>query len=469
MKKRFKKLLIGLSLIAMGWSSVSATSNHFTDVRKLLSGGTGLNGWTSDFNNGAAGTVTTGSMIVIDVTAAGTADWHAKFCKYATSVTGGNQYTLTFVMYATSAIKANYIVNNAAAVWSPYAGTWDMPISTSRASYTLNYTPSASSANVELLFQFGGNWSENRAGPFTIYIEKIILETKTPTIAFSDDLTAGTSGWTNAFSDGAAGSITNPSSNLVQNITSYGANNVWNVHLYKNTGIALTSGGLYRLEMDISVTASQYFEACFEDSAMSWEKRAGFNNGTWNTSTTHYSYTFTASTDIPSLFLHFQLGQAGSSNTLTIDNVQIYAYPSTFDETRVGYYASEFATVLGNYDTCVANAETGFLAAPTLKTNYFDKLIDASNLSSVYVTDYAYNAGEGTDPKTLNAVRADIKFAAMVAMYNANNGSNPDISYAYRGDVTKSNDYALPLIALLSTGIACGCFFFFKSKRKQPQ
>lgn len=471
-KKLFKALVLSLTLLTMSFSAVSISGQAGPEMTKKEAGGTTMNGWSVDFSNGASGSSNTNDgFINIDVVSAGTSDWHAKLAKYGTSAVAGKIYTMTMVMKASTAIKANYrIVDQTNGKDS---STWWMDITTSFAAYSQSYAPTSNSSNVEYLLQFGGDsgWPANLAGNFSITIEKITIETKTPSALYSENFTSGTGGYSDTYSDGAAGSLSSPSANLVHTITNYGAGNSWNIHLVKNTGLNLTNGTLYRFDMDVSVTASQNFEACFEDSRLSWEYRAGFNNGTWNTGTTHYTYIFTASTDLTGLHLHFQLGQTGTSNAITIDNVAFSNYVSTFEETRPGYYVSEFAEVLAGYDTCSASETTGYNAAPTLKATYFDKLLDSPNLSTTYVTDYAYNLGDGTDPKTPNAVTVDVKWVAMVLMYNANNGSNPDIALAGNTGVSSnvtlfggSNISVVLIIAVL--GINALVVYYLASRRK---
>ncbi len=476
MKKLFKALMLSLSMFTMMSIGVAQmASSQGPEIVKKEAGGTDWNGWNADFSNGATGSKSiVGGLMTVSVTTAGTSDWHAKLAKYGTSAVAGGSYTITMVMKASKAIKANYIINDVTN--GVNSATWWMDISTSFASYSRTYDPTANSSNVEYLLQVGGDsgWPSNVAGDFVITIEKIVISATTPHALFTENFSGGTGGFVDTYSDGAAGSLSSPSSNLVHNITSFGAGNIWNVQTYKNTGLNLTNGTRYRFDMDVSVTSSQAFEACFEDYRMSWEYRAGFNNGSWSTGTTHYSHVFTASTDLTGLYLHFQLGQASSASTITIDNVVFSDYVTTVDETRPGYYASEFATVLGSYDTCVASAETGYLAAPTLKANYYDKLIDASNLSTTYVTDYAYNLGEGTDPKTANAVTADVKWVAMVMMYNANNGGDPDLSLAGVAPTVEetslfaTTDFST-IIIIFVLGFNAIALYYFASKRKTSQ
>jgi hypothetical protein len=236
-----------------------------------------------------------------------------------------------------------------------------------------------------------------------------------------------------------------------------------------NTGEAITSGTKYQLSFDVTVVNAQNYEIAFEDSRLSWEYRAGFNSGSWAAGSHSYRYIFTASTSFDEMYLHFMFGQAGSTNTISMDNVVFSQLSwSSVTEVRPGYYVSEFGDILEETETCEADPETGYgyMDVPMLKSTYYDKLLDSSNMASTLIADYDYVYGQGAGEKVADAVTVEAKWAMLVDMYNLNNGVEPDIELLpmIEESLTKTNG---TMVALMLSLLGVGTLAYFLSSKRR--
>lgn len=438
-----------------------------------------LNNWDYDFSNGASGSVsTTGAYIVIDVDAAGGADWHAKLARYSQTVSPDYQYRWTVRAKASTPIKANFIVNP-----GELASGWNVVIGTSFNSFTHAFIPGSTLNNVEYLFQFGGNWDENKvAGGFQITIESLKIERFAFTQLFIQDFSSGLGNFVSTEEAPADATLSHDATNerLSYQIHSYNvASEAWRLRLQSgSTGVNVTQGVIYRFDADIALTGAKNYELGIEDYRYDWQYRAGFADGQLAASTTHIYMPFAAAQSLNDIHVNFQLGQyvadvSDSSQTIYLDNVRLSVLSDTVDstdETRVGKFTAEFATELADYDTC-ASGENGYDAVPTLKANFYDRLLDPEAMSTTMVTDYDYTFGEGSGEKVSNAVSVYNKWVKMVEMYNANNGENPDITLfgatppvaSFRFTKTISSIVIISVVSITSLS----AYYFLKSKRSK--
>ena len=437
-----------------------------------------LNNWDYDFNNGASGSVTTsGAYIVIDVDTAGTSDWHAKLARYGQTATPDYQYRWTVRAKASTPVKANFLVQPG------LASGWNINIGTSFSDFTYVFIPGSTLTNVEYLFQFGGNWDENKvAGGFQITIESLKIERFAFTQLFLQDFASGLGNFVSTEDTPADVTLSHDAANerLSYQIHSYHTSSQpWYLRLQSgSTGVNVTTGVTYRLDMDIALTGAKEYELGIEDYRYSWEFRAGFSSGQLPSSITHTYMPFVASQSLTDVRINFQLGQyvtgiSDSLQTIYLDNVRLSVLSETVDstdETRVGKFTSEFATELANYDTCVSGA-TGYDAVPTLKANFYDRLFNPEAMTTTMVTDYTYTYGEGSGEKTASAVSVYDKWVKMVEMYNANNGASPDITLlgATPSVATFRSNQTLSLIVLISLAsvTSLSAYYFMKSKTKK--
>lgn len=438
MKSLYNLSTILCSVAVVLAAGIVGTSISQKDVTPLdAAGGTGLDGWILAVDTGAGASASLTSdegFIEIDVTNSGSEGFHVKFVKEDNSLSKGDRYNLMMRVKASKDIKANFIVNNKPD-WNPMDGEWGLSIGTSFADHSLDFEAFANESDVDYLFEFGNGWTEN-TGAYVLTIEKIILTPYEATAQYFDDFSDGTvDSWTTTYDSPAAASISVVGQALQMDITSYyGNSEAWRIHLHDNTEYAVTSGLLYQVTFDVTVTNTQNFEMAVEDDRLDWKYRAGFNSGSWDSGSHSYQFTFTAEQSLSDVRIHLMLNQNISgitSNTLTIDNVALSTFiAGTPTEVRPGYYVSEFVSeVLDDAETCIADPLTGFgyMDVPDLYTNYYVKLIDSDNMATEMVDDYNYTAGEGSDPKTSDLINAQTKWEAMVAMYNANNGTDEDI------------------------------------------
>ena len=289
-----------------------------------VAGEVDLDGWQANFSDGASGVMEArAGRLVFQVDALGTADYHAKLYKVDVAAVVGTEYELIITMSSSVASKLHFIINNASLGWSPAGGIWNLEVSTTPTEYSIKYTVDADTTQIEYLLQMGGDL--NTAG-FELYIDQVELVTsvgtETPADLVVDDFTtdANEADWGIAESEAATSSLDVTGGSLVYTIANYDTEGKpWNINLYNNTGINLENGKKYQLTFDVSVVNDQFFELCFENSAMDWQIRAGFNNGTF-TGTSTFTYTFFASMDITGLYIKLALGQGTGSNVVTIDN-----------------------------------------------------------------------------------------------------------------------------------------------------
>jgi hypothetical protein len=158
-----------------------------------------------------------------------------------------------------------------------------------------------------------------------LYFDEITInqrrEVEVDTELIVDDFSLSTDPWNYNVGAGATALLDNADGKLSFTISNYALeNNPWNINLFRPSPINLVSGNDYELRFLVTTLQSQFFEVCFENSAMDWQIRAGFNDGTWIGSE-EYSYRFTASMNITGLYLKIALGRgSASSNTITIDD-----------------------------------------------------------------------------------------------------------------------------------------------------
>ncbi|HOJ44861.1 MAG TPA: hypothetical protein PK340_02315 [Bacilli bacterium] len=469
--KRVSKMLFGLTtLLAM---SLSVGLSSTRAVETAAAGGTGLEGWELNLAEGATGSLSTSTgFIVADITNPGTAGLHVKLANYGETLNEGESYSLTIRAKASKTITADFIVNNAPG-WNTMAENRSVSIGTSFQNITANFTAYANETDVEYLFEFGNNssWGTN-TGSYVLTIEKITLDVQEPSAMFSDDFSSGLgSNWYTRYSDNATGNLSVIDGALVQEITSYGAGHVWIIGPYVNTDVDITQGEKYIFRFNVSVTYAQNYEVTFEDYRLSHEYRAGFSSGSWTAGSHTYVHIFDASTSLTDVYVSFALGQSSGTtpNSITFDNMVLSSYTEASYETRPGYYVSEFGAQLELAETCVADPESGYgyMDVPTLKTTYYDKLLDIENLGLVSIQDYDYIYGQGSGEKVAAAVTVEAKWLMMVAMYNANNGELPDVTLAPVSPYNPEKfDLTIAWVSLLTFGLGTASFIVFHRKRK---
>lgn len=443
-----------------------------------------LNSWDYDFNNGASGSVTDeGTYVNIAVTNAGTADWHAKLGLYQHVLEPNTFYQWDVVVKAKERmVKANFFAEQLRDSQDPLrrGERWNVELGTTKATYSLAFETTNvlkdGAVKVELLFQFGGSWNENKSGPFNLEVERITLtKMEQGTTVYQSDFSASTDGFfieANT-AKGVQASLSHASNKLVLEIQDFGtASDPWDLHLKRgDLGTALSRDVLYSFEFGVQSTNNKHYELGIEDPDFTWEKRALFEQGTISAGTTYSGQNFYPDIAIAAPTLHFQLGKEGTSpTTLTFSVIKIFAYDvyTLVHEMRVGRYVSEFATRLASVDTCVPGTlDDGYMAAPALYEDYYLRLLDPENLGTTYVKDYDYNLGEGSGPKVDGAVTVAAKWLRLVTNYNANRGANPAIPLSGRPD-TKEGHFAggnTALYVLLGLGLVSTGFYIFFKKR----
>ncbi|MBU0996935.1 MAG: carbohydrate binding domain-containing protein [Firmicutes bacterium] len=301
------------------------------------------------------GETATGSSVIengelkVSLTENGDADWHAKIFKTGIQIESGATYIFTIRMKASQDVKLHYIINNAEAGWSPYTGSWNLAVGTEYADYTLEFIANEASANAEFLVQFGGDNFDGFTNPAawdltvdSINITKAVAAT-VETVQIDDDFEDGlTDGWAERGTESHLATISNVDNKLQLLINTYPTeNNPWNMDLYYATEFDLVTGSMYKIVFDYNTVSDQFYELCFEDSAMDWQIRAGFKNGTLSGEGT-LEFTFVASMDITDLYIKFSIGKAAdgvTTNTLTLDNVKLYEITGSteFSEEVTGF------------------------------------------------------------------------------------------------------------------------------------
>ena len=130
---------------------------------------------------------------------------------------------------------------------------------------------------MELLFQFGGSWNENKSGPFNLEVERITLtKMEQGTTVYQSDFSASTDGFfieANT-AKGVQASLSHASNKLVLEIQDFGtASDPWDLHLKRgDLGTALSRDVLYSFEFGVQSTNSKHYELGIEDPDFTWKK-----------------------------------------------------------------------------------------------------------------------------------------------------------------------------------------------------
>jgi hypothetical protein len=303
-----------------------------------------LNDFVVSFEETAEGTyLAEKGFLNISVTNNGEADNQAKLMKEQLEIVSGATYQFTIKMKASETVKMHYIINNAANGWAPYAGTWNMEVTSEFQEYTLEFLAEEGSTETEFLLQFGGNNYHEFTNPeqFDIVIDSIIITKTTGEMteeavvedSFDSDSVAG---WDIRGDETYDAEISVVDGALDFVVNQYPAgNNAWEMDLYRQTGYDLVQGEMYKITFDYATINDQFYELCFEDATMDWQVRAGFKNGTLQ-GNGQFEYTFVASTDITDLHIKFSLGKgAAETNTLSLDNFNFYHLTGDLEEEQV--------------------------------------------------------------------------------------------------------------------------------------
>ncbi len=430
-----------------------------------------LNGWDYDFNNGASGTISDERTFVkVEVNNAGTADWHAKLGLYEHVLEPNTRYQWTVATKSvTRMVKANFIVDQKVdgsgnirladrfnAELQPTLNNYEFLFETTSGL-------SGGQTKVEFLFQFGGNWEENKSAPFTLEIERITIEklSRQTTALYASDFSNDNDGYFLEVDSGrgVVANLSQSSNNLVLDVTNFGSvGDPWDIHLKRgDLAFAMDAGKQYELNINLNATNAKHFELGIEDDGYTWERRATFKAGTFASGVSSMHHFFTAERSFNAPTLHLQLGKDGvNPTTLSFSEITIYSFDKTVvHELRVGRYVREFAVALEGIDSCIpGTSNDGYMAVPALHEQYATRLFDPELMATTYISDYDYTYGEGSGPKVADVTTVSDKWNMLVNMYNANRGENPEISLlqpqANSGSIDTNAMFLIALIGVIA-------------------
>ena len=306
-----------------------------------------MNDFQVGFESPAAGTyVAEKGVLAIDVTNNGDADWHAKLFKTGIEIVAGNSYEFTVRMKASEAIGLHYIINNAEAGWAPYAGSWNLDITTEYADYTLEFLATENSANAEFLVQFGGDTFDDFTNPqaFELFVDSISISS-TPTIlteeVFSDDFSTTDKGvFEVGIGETAVGTSTIADGVLTVDLTANGDAD-WHAKIFKS-GIEIEQGATYTFTVNMKASETIKMHYIINNADAGWSPFVGNWNMEVGTEFADYTLEFVAGEASTNTEFLVQFGGDnfdGFTNpeawTLTVDSITITKGVAATVETEV--------------------------------------------------------------------------------------------------------------------------------------
>lgn len=306
-----------------------------------------MNGFDVAFESPAAGSVVAEKgVLTIDVTDNGDADWHAKLFKTGIEIVAGNTYEFTIRMKASVPVGAHYILNNAEAGWSPFAGTWNLDITTEYADYTLEFLATEDSLNAEFLLQFGGDTFDDFTNPnaFTLDIDSITV-VSTPTIVeevvHTDDFSTTDAGvFEVSIGETAVGTSTIADGVLTVDLTANGDAD-WHAKVFK-TGILIEQGATYTFTVNMKASETVKVHYIINNAEAGWSPFVGEWNMEVGTEFADYTLEFVAGEASANTEFLLQFGGDnfdGFTNpeawALTIDSITITKGTAATTETVV--------------------------------------------------------------------------------------------------------------------------------------
>lgn len=458
MRKKFKTIF-GFLLAALAFSAF----NGQTPLKTAAISPDYLHGWDYDFNNGAEGSVSwEGTELKIDVTNAGTADWHAKLAKYEEELPAGD-YVWKIKAKASKQVKANILVG--LKDQGNIGENWNRELTTSFKEFSTHFSLNETGL-VSFLFQYGGNWDENKAEPYTIYVSEFtvskLAESKIFEQTFDDGL-----GKFHKTNDSGTVSIEHVNNALKLEITEFGEDLEYHIRLRSGeTGIPVLEGERFRVQASVDASAKKQYKLGITRRSHDWQDRAAFKASEFDAGHNDFVFDFVAEKDLDDLRLNFEMGEhdqlVDGKITLIVDDVFIYKYSVDLVVESLRFYktVAEFAVELAGIDSCV-DGEFGFGAVPRLRADFFERLIDPEAMDTTLVKDYNYTFGDSEDPKVDDAVTVSAKWAMLVNNYDAKypgNGSGANI-------VENAPLNGILIVSAISGVLVLG-YFVLQRKRK---
>lgn len=314
---------------------------------QFTAGEVDMNGFDVIFDSPATGSyVAEKGVLSIDVTDNGDADYQAKLAKTGIAIEAGNTYEFTIRMKASEPISLNYVINNAEAGWSPYAGTWNLDVTTEYADYTLEFLATENSANAEFLVQFGGDTFDDFTNPnaFQLDVDSITV-TATPTVIneelYSDDFSTPDKGVFTAFVGETAIGTTNIADGVLTVDLTANGDSDWHAKIFK-TDIAIEKGATYTFTVNMKASETVKMNYIINNAEAGWSPFVGQWNMEVGTEFADYTLQFLASEDSANAEFLLQFGgdnYDGFTNpeawTLTVDSITITKGTAATVETPV--------------------------------------------------------------------------------------------------------------------------------------
>lgn len=265
----------------------------------FVEGAVDLNGFEVGFAETATGSFEAAKGVLsIDVTDNGDADWHAKLFKNEIQIDKGNTYEFIVRMKASETIKLHYIINNADAGWSPFAGSWNLEVGTEFQDYSLEFLANEDSLNTEFLVQFGGDNFDGFTNPnaFELIVDSILV-IETPSVieevVYEDDFsTTDLNVFEVSIGETAVGTSEIVDGKLNVSLSENGDAD-WHAKVYK-TGIQIESGASYTFNVNMKASETVKMHLIINNADAGWSPFVGRWNMEVGSEYQDYSVTFLA-------------------------------------------------------------------------------------------------------------------------------------------------------------------------------
>lgn len=335
-----------------------------------LSGGTAGNVW-EEHDDGFEQTVSaSGNTATLNVTAArdGADEWNSKLIVDTGLVPeAGARYRVSAKIEATAALNNFHIRWNNEGMDVPYAGQWDIKAG---GEFTYDFTAPASADDCHkliLALELGKTAVPNTITVSDLQVCKITAEEKpvdlgsfaypvtseattTHVDAAYAAQTVSLSGSMKGYDGMGDAQVSTESGKVTLNVGSARSGDgsgLWSLHLYADTGLALTPGEKYLISAKLhSVKGFNEFELLYnnggEDKGYSFDgdgDHSWYGQNIGDNETKLFEREITVPADksgCGNLVLHFQIGNSPAGNTVTVSDVTVKKWVPEHDEITGG-------------------------------------------------------------------------------------------------------------------------------------